>query len=637
MQSIDANLVKLLVNIVYVMVHTDAFSCPTEKNFILGFDQTCCKPIQCLENQGYRLCSNIDSLGYDTCYDCPPGTINREQPVNTATIRFEFEFCTKIDCNCLPEAELQNREECEKTGNKICVCRRWDGYYGNDPGACQGPINDEIKVEKIRQPGFELKITGEVDKCEVGFFKNKSDNSICIPHTKCLDGFLSVFNGSTTQDRECQRITTTRQPDTTAQPDTTKLAVTTKVLVNSTLQLITTSKTAVMLTTSKLVVKSAIMNPNIFIGDERSTPDPDPVNKEPEEGSTDSISVPALGLILGFGLLIVVLVLVCICCCSKRKLEQLKPNPELKKVDRSAASSPDISNTTGDEETIKMSERDPLLSVIDETVHINEKDMKESCQEPNGSELKEELSNCCNHKAAVSLSSEDPLSVTMTGQDKIHCSEVFQQSCAENEESHNTADLNTAVKAHDIKVCEHESPKIEKIRVEKQKSDPINIVKKTEPCSRHHDIVQMENSSDIFLAPDFSPLIFTSDPQPPNSYGSLMTDENYTPLSLSSLGEEYRVPADSDYGTGSSTKNDSSTSDSLGSSGKYTNLHLSSLQSNEENLKPGQPNMAVVPPQKESQQNPNNPKVVAIVSPLRRDEKGTLKTVDEEQTYSKTP
>ncbi|XP_062571945.1 uncharacterized protein LOC134233904 [Saccostrea cucullata] len=283
MQTIGANVVKFLLKILYVMVQADAFSCPIEENFILGFDQSCCKPIQCLENQGYSLCSNTDSLGYDTCYDCPPGTINREPPVNTAKIRFQFEFCTKINCDCLPEAELQNREECEKTGDKICVCRRQDRYYGDDPGACKGPINDEIKVKKIKQPGFELKITGEVDKCELGFFKNKSDSSICIPHSQCPNGYLSVFNGSTTQDRECQRITTTTQPETTTQPGTTKQPVTTKMLVNITLQPVTTSKTVVMFTTSTINGMRVVQEPDTS-GDESSTPDPGPVNNEPVEG-----------------------------------------------------------------------------------------------------------------------------------------------------------------------------------------------------------------------------------------------------------------------------------------------------------------------------------------------------------------
>ncbi|XP_062571944.1 uncharacterized protein LOC134233903 [Saccostrea cucullata] len=347
----------------------------------------------------------------------------------------------------------------------------------------------------------------------------------------------------------------------------------------------------------------------------------------------------------------VIVVPLCVCYWKKRrkKLEQSQ-GIELEKipVEKPAVSCPDINNITNDKEAVKMSEKEPLLHVTvnDETVNSEEVDSNDIFVGPDGviKQLTEEIPNSSDQKTALSVEGLD--SEAVTGQVIIQREEPSQQSDVQSIPSHDSANLNTAVKTQNFTVCKDESPEVKKITVEKQKSDPTNIIQTAEPCSNPIHIVQMEDPPVIFLAPDSSPLVFSSnpqppltlpsDPQPPHSIGSLRSDEKYSHLSLSSLGEHV-VPPDSDYGTGSSTKNNSATLVSLGSSGNYTDLHWSSLQSNEGNLRPGQPNKTVVPPQQESQQNINNPKVVAIVSPFRRDEKGTLKIVDEEQTYSKTP
>lgn len=56
-------------------------------------------------DQGYILCSSRNTLGYDSCYDCPIGTVN-ELPMDTSEITYNFgiqeEQCSKIDCDCLP-------------------------------------------------------------------------------------------------------------------------------------------------------------------------------------------------------------------------------------------------------------------------------------------------------------------------------------------------------------------------------------------------------------------------------------------------------------------------------------------------------------------------------------------------------
>lgn len=145
-----------------LLVNT-GMSCPTGNNVIHRTDGSCCKTIKCLKNQGYILCSSRNTLGYDSCYDCPIGTVN-ELPMDTSEIKYNFgiqeEQCSKIDCDCLPEAELLNRDECQRTGNKECACRRQDLRYGDDPQACEGPVNDSDKLSLIRTPGYELKNTG---------------------------------------------------------------------------------------------------------------------------------------------------------------------------------------------------------------------------------------------------------------------------------------------------------------------------------------------------------------------------------------------------------------------------------------------------------------------------------------------
>lgn len=76
-------------------------------------------------------------------------------------------YCFNFDCYnllfsilCNAEAELLNRDECQRTGKRECVCRRQDLRYGDDPQACKGPVNDSDKLSLIRTPGFELKNTG---------------------------------------------------------------------------------------------------------------------------------------------------------------------------------------------------------------------------------------------------------------------------------------------------------------------------------------------------------------------------------------------------------------------------------------------------------------------------------------------
>lgn len=76
-------------------------------------------------------------------------------------------YCFNFDCYnllfsilCNAEADLLNRDECQRTGNKECACRRQDLRYGDDPQACKGPVNDSDKLNLIRTPGYELKNTG---------------------------------------------------------------------------------------------------------------------------------------------------------------------------------------------------------------------------------------------------------------------------------------------------------------------------------------------------------------------------------------------------------------------------------------------------------------------------------------------
>nr|XP_022329795.1 uncharacterized protein LOC111128478 [Crassostrea virginica]XP_022329796.1 uncharacterized protein LOC111128478 [Crassostrea virginica] len=238
-----------LVCVIHIVFLHVAYSCPD--GLIERMDGSCCKPVHCDINQGFKTCSMFDSA--DSCYDCPSGTINR-YPFNTADYSelFMNEICVKIDCDCLPEAELQNSEECKINGKKDCVCKRWELYYGKDPALCLGPLNDSWMLKLLQQPGYELKIDGKVAECDKGYYKNSSDNAICRPHSKCPNGSLTTFNGSTTQDITCQRVTTAIPLTTTTIPLTT----TTSPLVTMAIELVNTTLSRAYQSTSNTSEKT---------------------------------------------------------------------------------------------------------------------------------------------------------------------------------------------------------------------------------------------------------------------------------------------------------------------------------------------------------------------------------------------
>ncbi|XP_056022870.1 uncharacterized protein LOC125651869 isoform X5 [Ostrea edulis] len=626
--SLVALMSFLYVNLV---IYSDAFTCP--ENFIQGSDGTCCKPKQCSENQGFRLCSNTDSPGYDECYDCPIGTHNPNPPIDTTYLRFSIEMCTKIDCNCLPEAELQNREECEKTGHKVCVCKRWKRYYGRDPGACQGPVNNETKIQKIRQKGFELKILGEIDLCEKGFFKDKSDDTICIPYTRCPNGYITVFNGSATQNRECQKMTTTTLPDTTTsvQPVTTSQTVTVHSLIaqpgvtnrkQSQLEETNRKQSQLEETNRKQSEHSQnrSVSEKVIITAENTTDitehDPHSPGREPEK---DEGKNSFLVVIISISVVLGVIALIGAICCIRKRRKRKQPCPrtgvELQgEVENVALTLFYMQNVKEDDNIEKNHPSDEVRTTViteEESLLVGKCDKMDS---RNGIDKKK-----CDGKHDTVTVPQTDLAMT-----RFNGTCTPQHGDVQNKPFHTGAEQN-------IKVCRDDCTDVKRMKVETQKSDSSKVVKMSEPCKEPNDM-DTEEDSFTALLPD-SVLCPPSNPHSQHSLGSLKSNGEFKPLYLASLDTDYpnsSVTAlsptdDSDYGSGPS-KND----DHPLCIGSCDSLHVSSLQSRE-----GEPGRIVN--NQENLRNQDKPKLVMIVAPYRKDETKEIPEALDEETHFKTP
>lgn len=187
-------------------------ACPP--NYVLreGEDvTTCCKPTNCRPGEGFYLCNgSIAAPGEDRCYKCPVGTYNKD-PVNTAEVPdgFSDNVCASIDCKCHHDGTIiWNLDSCLKGSDKVCVCDREKLFFGFDPNTCQR-IDDVNMKSRISRPGFELDKNGKVKRCQRGFFKSKTDLSICEPHTQCpAEAGLQVkVEGTATSDAVCENAT----------------------------------------------------------------------------------------------------------------------------------------------------------------------------------------------------------------------------------------------------------------------------------------------------------------------------------------------------------------------------------------------------------------------------------------------
>lgn len=169
-----------------------------------GFHQTekgyCCRPISCLKNQQFQLCTH--DHGSDTCTPCKDGLVSLEQ-INTSDWSYFYDLCRVPKCECAPEAKLDNPLECNKSGIAVCFCNREEWLYGEDPLNCQ-KANDTLKKSAMER-GMELKLNGTVGICPPGYFKAQSGSSICSPHSKCPEGYYVEFPGTIVQDIKCKR------------------------------------------------------------------------------------------------------------------------------------------------------------------------------------------------------------------------------------------------------------------------------------------------------------------------------------------------------------------------------------------------------------------------------------------------
>lgn len=188
-----------------------------------GFHRTdkgyCCWPISCSKNQQFQLCTQDEGL--DSCRPCGDGLVTPEQ-INTSNWSYFYDICHVPECECAPEAILDNPLECKKSGIPVCLCNREKWLYGEDPLNCQ-KANDALKKSAMER-GMELKLNGTVGICPTGYFKALSGSSICSPHSKCPEGHSVEFPGTIVQDIKCKpdpsTSVATRSSGSTSPPST---------------------------------------------------------------------------------------------------------------------------------------------------------------------------------------------------------------------------------------------------------------------------------------------------------------------------------------------------------------------------------------------------------------------------------
>lgn len=188
-----------------------------------GFHHTdkgyCCWPISCSKNQQFQLCTQDEGL--DSCRPCRDGLVTPEQ-INTSNWSYFYDICHVPECECAPEAILDNPLECKKSGIPVCLCNREKWLYGEDPLNCQ-KANDALKKSAMER-GMELKLNGTVGICPQGYFKALSGSSICSPYSKCPEGHSVEFPGTIVQDIECKpdpsTSVATRPSGSTSPPST---------------------------------------------------------------------------------------------------------------------------------------------------------------------------------------------------------------------------------------------------------------------------------------------------------------------------------------------------------------------------------------------------------------------------------
>lgn len=192
--------------LIHVLVLRMCGACPN--GFRKSTEGKCLETTICYPGEGYRLGDGSMTNPKDSCYKCPNGTYNRGI-IDTAKLdNIQLDVCDPIDCSCHDGTIIENDDSCEKGEEKICVCDKENLFYGWDPLACQR-IKDEGLISRIKRPGNELTDSGEVQRCQKGYFKTTGDLSICKHHTSCAAeaGLRVKVEGTATSDAVCENAT----------------------------------------------------------------------------------------------------------------------------------------------------------------------------------------------------------------------------------------------------------------------------------------------------------------------------------------------------------------------------------------------------------------------------------------------
>ncbi|XP_062571925.1 uncharacterized protein LOC134233890 [Saccostrea cucullata] len=210
----------LMQGILFIFQILQICACPV--GYKSRDDGTCCKTRNCSRGEGYSFCKGTsENPGEDVCFRCPKGTYNIDA-INTADMPEVWQVCVPQDCSCeLPGTIIENLTACEAGEQKICVCDRSQLRYGLDPMICSR-VEDPKDIASIHRPGFELTLTGSVEKCRKGYYKPKVNDNICVPHQKCQSGYHVKIPGTTTTDNVCEEIPRERETTPRLPPDRKK-------------------------------------------------------------------------------------------------------------------------------------------------------------------------------------------------------------------------------------------------------------------------------------------------------------------------------------------------------------------------------------------------------------------------------
>lgn len=163
---------------------------------------TVCEGIICQYNEIFVPCTSGDGKK-DTCAKCPQDKPVSIEKFDSSSFEEPPTVCQdpKEKCQCYPEAELMNHDECMRTLQPVCKCNTSAGYVGENPNLC-------MPSEKCKEPGYELLLNDTCHRCSEGTYKDISGFGKCQPQQRCEYGYVIDNPGDYVTKRTCKKAPT---------------------------------------------------------------------------------------------------------------------------------------------------------------------------------------------------------------------------------------------------------------------------------------------------------------------------------------------------------------------------------------------------------------------------------------------